>query len=306
MYSVAAIMTKCTDNTSACATTYNTPAKAFSSTLCTGDLDMVWRNFRSLYMAYRDNLIDNLVMAANCTPTTNQLIADSMSPRFMDATSALTMAGYSYLSSGDTTKVKDSVNAAMKASYDSNCNSYINAWISQLTASCTYYDIADLKATVIPQLKQICIAGSDEDHLYGSSSTPSGDNSFQKVIAAYNRARGITDTVNCNGLLITSPAAYDKQRAYADEVTYSKPTECECEKLRVLNVEYKAFKKSTDTSLTVYLNRTRGTSLTESQVRLLQQACDSSQSSCKYMSSALTIPPLIQCNTALMLNFIEI
>ncbi|SFW81981.1 RHS repeat-associated core domain-containing protein [Chitinophaga sancti] len=298
LYSVAAIMTKCGDLTASCAATYNTPAKAFSSGLCAGDQDMIWHNFRSLYLAYKDHLIDSLVMAANCSPTTNQLIVDSKTPRFMDASSALTMAGYSYMTSGDTSKVKDSVNVDVKASYESNCNSYINAWIRQLTASCTYYDTAELRAKVIPQLKAICMAGSDEHHLFGSSSTPSGDNSFQKVLAAYNQEKGITDNVNCNGLLITAPGAYDKQRANYDEVTYAKPTDCECEKLRVLNVEYKAFKRSTDTSLTVYLNRTRGTSLTEGQVRLLQQACDSAGSSCKYLSSPVTIPPLMQCNTA--------
>ncbi|WP_343692798.1 hypothetical protein [Chitinophaga sp.] len=298
LYSVAAIMTKCTDLTASCASTYNTPAKAFSSGLCAGDLDMIWRNFRSLYLAYKDHIIDSLVMAANCTPTTNQLMADTKTPRFMDAASALSTAGYGYLGSGDTTKVKDSVKVDVQASYASNCNSYINTWIRQLTASCTYYDTADLRAKVIPQLKAICMAGSDEHHLFGSSSTPSGDNSFQKVIAAYNKEKGITDNVNCNGLLITAPGAYDKQRAYYDEVTYAKPTDCECEKLRVLKVEYQSFKKSTDTSLTVYLNRTRGTSLTETQVRLIQQACDSAKSGCTYLSSPVTIPPLIQCNTA--------
>lgn len=160
------------------------------------------------------------------------------------------------------------MNVDVQASYASNCNSYINAWIQQLSASCTYYDTAELRIKVIPQLKAICMAGSDKNHLLGSSSssTPSGDNSFQKVLAAYDKEKGITDNVNCNGLLITAPGAYDKQRANYDEVTYSKPTDCECEKLRVLNVEYKAFRRTTDTSLTVYLNRTRGTSLTESQV----------------------------------------
>ncbi|WP_343673837.1 hypothetical protein, partial [Chitinophaga sp.] len=298
MYSIAAIMTKCTTVSAECTANYNTAAKAFSSSLCTGDLDMAWRNFRNLYLAYRDNLIDSLVMLPKCTPSTDKLIADSKSARFMNATSALTLSGYSYMTSGDTTAVKNAVNANMQASYDSNCNSYINAWISQLSASCTYYDTADLRANVVPLLKQICLEGSDENHVYGSSSTPTGDNSFAKVLAAYNQSKGITDNVNCNGLLITAPLPYDKQRAYSDEVTYAKPTECECEKLGVLDKEYKLYRRSTDTSLAVYLNRTRGTSLTETQVRALQQACDNSQSSCTYTSSPLTIPPLMQCNTA--------
>ncbi|WP_440134895.1 RHS repeat domain-containing protein, partial [Chitinophaga sancti] len=297
MYSVATIIMKCEDATAECAATYNTAASAFdASILCTGDLDMAWRTFRTLYLAYKDHVIDSLVMKAKCKLTTSQLIATSKNPQFTDQTDAFSMAGISYITSGNSA-VKDSVNADTKASYEANCNSYINEWIRQLSA-CIAYDTADLRANVIPQLKAICLEGSDETHLLGSSSTPSGNNSFTAVMAAYNKSKGIKDTLSCNALLITAPGSYDKQLAYSDVVTYSKPSECECEKLRVLREEYAAYKKSSDSSMAIYLNRTHGTSLTESQVELLLESCDTTKSNCTYMASALTIPPLIQCNVA--------
>lgn len=297
MYSVATILTKCTDISAACVATYNTPATAFDSTaLCAGDLDMAWRTFRQLYLAYKNHVIDSLVMKASCTPTSAKLIADGKTPNFLDTDDAYTLGNIDYVT-GNKDAAKDSVDAGIQASYEANCNAYISMWMSQLSA-CINYDTADVRLNLIPKLKAICLAGSDEQHVMGASSTPSGDNSFQKEIEAYNKAKGINDALNCNGLLVTAPAPYDKQRSYSDVTTYAKPTQCECENLLGLQREYNTFKRSSDTTLAAYLNRTRSTTLTETQVSLLLESCDATKASCTYMSSQLVIPSLIQCNAA--------
>ena len=308
MYSMATILAKCTEAKEACVNTYKTPALAFSeSALCTGDLDAAWRNFRQLYINYKKHLIDSIVQAANCSgyPTAQKLAADTMTVHFPKESDAYAMAGITF--KGNDTTGNKAVKDSMAASYAANCNSYVSTWTAQLL-KCTYYTTKQLEDSIIPKLKAVCREGSDSLHILGSSTTKPGSTyqykSFEDVINLFNLHNGINaklktaaDTMNCNSLVITAPAPYDKQRAYSDKVSYAKPTACECEKLHVLQVEYNKY-KAADVSLAAYLNRTRGTSLTETQVNLLLEACDASKAGCTYMSSELIIPPLIQCNTA--------
>jgi RHS repeat-associated protein len=307
MWSVATITVKCDGNITSCYNAYNTPAAAFNeSKLCPGDLDMAWRAFRQLYLLTKQNIlnekINNVVYPGYTKVTSAKLVSDGKQPNFNNAANALDQNGGGFLSNNtNETVLRDSINNALLRSYDENCNSYVQAWVKQL-APCKYSQAAlDI---IIPRLLTVCKNGADMDHPYGASSVkPSSTNyyrSFTEVLEAFNAQYGISDPLNCNGYLITLPAPYGKQPAYSNKPSYTKPNDCECNQLRILNLEYNAYKKGADVSLATYLNRTRGTSLSETQVQQLLSACNmpTGNDECTYFTSALEIPSLIQCNIA--------
>ncbi|SFW87305.1 hypothetical protein [Chitinophaga sancti] len=305
MYSVATATLKCTTN--ACIAKYNTPALAFNaSSMCTGDLDMAWRAFRQLYLAYKNHIIDSLVQKATCTgyPTAQTLTNAGKVVHFTDQQTAYNNSGINYIAGGDTADIRTLTKSSLSESYAANCQSYVEAWMNQLMA-CTYYvDTAALRSNLIPQLLQICKDGADEDHVMGASTgrplslSSRYGQTFVNTILSYNESLGITDTLMCTGYLIDAPLPYDQQRTYGDNRTYTKPTDCECNNLHLLEKEYETYKKSTDGSFTAYLNRTRGTSLTTSQMDALLTACANKNEDCDYSATQLVIPALIQCGPA--------
>jgi hypothetical protein len=306
LWSVATISVKCKDAVSGCFDTYKTPSAAFNDTLlCQGDLDMAWRSFRQSYLAAKHNLLDADIYnvgapAGYAMVTAEQLIGIGKYPRFNTAAAALSQNGLGYLSTNKTQKeLTDSLNKALDTAYAQNCNAYVSTWMQQL-APCKYDTTAwkDIRT----KLLEVCKQGSDVDHPLGASSVkPSSSyryKSFQDVLDEYNKANHIDSPWTCNAYLITAPASYDKQPAYADKKTYTGPTDCECNQLRILQTEYNVRKKNIDTTLAAYLNRTRGTSLVQADLQVLLDACSASGGSCSYLSQPVEIPVLIQCNVA--------
>ena len=305
IWSMATISAKCLSNSTDCFNSYAKTSDAFNeATLCAGDLDMAWRAFRQFYLnakhAQIDYTINETVSPGYTRVTAKQLFAAGKQPHFSPAKDALEQSGMGSLVNGtDSTIMKDSVNAMMQRSYDENCRSYVSAWIKQL-APCKYSQSG--LDTLTKLLIAVCKEGADQDHPYGAStvkpSSTSYYRSFEEVIETFNAEWAISNSTECNGYLITIPAAYDKQPAYGNKQSYTKPSDCECENLRRLNTEYLAYKKSSDFNLAIYLNRTRGTSFTDAHIQRLLSACNSSANDCNYLSGVLEIPALIQCNVA--------
>jgi YD repeat-containing protein len=305
MWSMAAIMTKCQTPDQACANTYNTPAKAFDeTTLCSGDLDMAWRNFRELYLNVKRDIVSNLIPATcsgNPKTSANELVKAGKQPRFNNSRDALTQNGLDDLvkDNQDPQASKDKADAALQSMYDDNCKSYVQLWIQQL-APCKY-DQAALEV-IIPRLIQVCKEGSDMDHSRGASTVkPSSTNtyrSFEEVLNEYNQQHNITDPLNCNGLLITAPKPYGKQPVYTDRNSYTKPEPCECGKLNDLKNEYASLKRPGDINLSTYLKRTRQVNISQTDLDVLLDACNTTgNSSCSYLPKPIAIPALIQCIT---------
>ncbi|PSL24497.1 RHS repeat domain-containing protein [Chitinophaga ginsengisoli] len=307
MWSMATVSVKCSRNGANCYQQYNTPAKAFNEALmCKGDLDMAWRAFRQMYLTTKHNIINdrinNVIYPGYPRVTSAQLSAAGNQPDFYVVTDALKENGGGFMgNNADSTILKDSANAQLQRSYDENCRSYVQAWVKQL-APCKYSQQV-LDSILIPKLLAVCKEGADMDHPYGASSVkPSSGSyyrSFSDVLNAYNAQAGITDPLSCNAYLITLPAPYDKQAAYTNRPTYTAPGDCECNQLRLLNTEYLAYKKPSDISLATYLNRTRGTSLSDVEVQQLLSACNvPGTNTCTYFEQPLVIPTIMQCNIA--------
>lgn len=305
MWSVATATVKCSGAGNTCVTLYNTPAKAFSeTTLCEGDRDMAWRNFRQLYLTAKRNVISGLISNVRCAgqvpPTAAQIIAAGDQPHFNNAIDALNQNGLGYLNNtANPNAAKDSANAALMRSYEANCSAYVKMWVKQL-APCQYNQTA--LDEIIPKLVAICKEGSDVDHPNGASSVkPSSTNayrSFQQVLDLYNSQHGITDQLNCNAQLITAPKAYDRQPAYSNKLSYTKPDDCECRKLKTLQLEYQSNKKSTDANFSAYLLRTRKVTIAQTDLNQLLDACTITVNACSYFPRPVQIPVIMQCNVA--------
>jgi RHS repeat-associated protein len=308
LWSAATMMVKCKDADPACKEMYRTPAMAFSeATLCEGDRDMAWRAFRQLYLMARRGILDEEVANASApagvaTVSSAQLIAAGKSPRFNTASAALSQNGLDFFKPDRTEKeLTDYMSDALKKSYEENCNAYVTAWMQQL-APCNYdYNSNDWQV-LKSKLLQVCKEGSDIDHPLGASSVrPSSSyryKTFQAVLDGYNDAHNISNPLVCNGYLITVPAPYDKQPAYTDKVSYTRPSDCECNQLRTLQTEYQVRKKAGDVNLAAYLNRTRGTSFTQTEIQTLLDACSMVATGCDYLVEPVSIPVIMQCNSA--------
>lgn len=301
VWSIATILSVCNTGDANCQSQYNTTAKSFNeTTICTGDLDMAWRNFRELYLAIKHKYINDQVNLVNCGATVTQLLADNKFSYFNNASTVFEQNDMGDITNENQSQsaAQNAADAAQQAIYEDNCKAYVSLWVKQLSEC---YNQAALDE-IIPKLILVCKEGSDIDHPRGSSSVkPSSTNqyrSFEEVLDAYNTAHGITDQLKCNGQLITAPKAYNLESPYGDVPSYTKPDACQCKKLKDLEAEYDIYKKAGDANFSAYLYRTRGISITQSALNALLDACSAPSTTCHYLPRPITIPTFMLCNVA--------
>ncbi|MCW3463666.1 RHS repeat domain-containing protein [Chitinophaga nivalis] len=281
-----------------CMQSFSKPLDINTSAYCTGDLNMVWRNFRELYLSLKRNYIQTRIEYVPCKVALKELMAANKQSHFLHPEKAFEL----YRNEHDykNTSVDSARKFAQDAlvnEYKKNCKSYVQAWINQLKTCDAYKN--DLN-NITDTLKMICLEGADQDHTFGASSVkPSSTfkyKSFDEFLSSYNRNKGIATSAMCNNSLITLPAPYNRQPAYADKETFTKPSDCECEKISNLKREYTANKSSALETFSAYLLRARKIKVTQEVLDLLQGACNP-YGSCTYLEKAVPIPAALQCYT---------
>lgn len=282
---------------------YNYP-KTFSNLNCTPEKDMAWRNFREIYIAAKKRIIDSLINIAGCTPTAQTLMNAHRFPHFNTPADAVNQNGLGYFNGSNlsTTTLMDSAKRRLDSFYAQNCRSYAQLWLSQLK-SCTAYPVDSIYNVIIPRLVEVCKKGSNIDHPFGSreicpdSALALGQfRTFDDVINNYNSTHSIWISQYCNADLITYPGQYSKQTIQVNEVTYSKPDTCTCNKVNKLYVEYTSY-GSGYTSFSDYLLKRYNTSVNQSSLDSLMGLCNGT-TTCKFVSTAITIPPILQSGSA--------
>jgi RHS repeat-associated protein len=297
MWSVATISVKCgsLDEDKGCPALYNTTQKAFDEhQLCPGDRDMAWRAFRESYLREKRRLLEDLI--PNCGPSNKDLTDAEKIPRFYTIDGAVESAGLNIPTEKDA--AKNYSDAQLKKLIADNCHSYVEYWVHQL-APC--YGETVVRNELAPLLEQVCREGGDMNHMRGSSTVAPGSTykykSFADVITDFNKTHNHpADQYICNAELLAIPQPYDKQTAYVDNISYSKPTECECNKLTNLQREYQALKRPADTTFSAYLSRTRKLKIPQSNLDQLLDACSAPSVSCTWLPKPLSIPAFMQCN----------
>jgi RHS repeat-associated protein len=265
--------------------------------MCTGDLDMAWRNFRQIYLGIKQSIIYADLVATCPTPTAAQLVADNRNPNFYTPTDALTQDGINVnINSSNASSVEASTQNAISSSQQSNCQSYVNQWIQDLSP-CNYSQAA-INDTIVPMLLQICEKATDASHPYGASSiSPDSTNtfnSFEDALNNYNAQHGIVNSYVCNPELITSPLPYNLQVGNSDLEIVSKPDDCQCSQINSLYIQY-TINGQLDSSFSAYLKRTTNSDISDNDLNTLMSMCNSSGQQCIFLATPISLPPALQC-----------
>lgn len=293
LWQMATAAVRCAGRGQACAMAI-TPDSAFNSNMCTGELDMAWRNFRQSYLDIKRKLINAQLNAAYPTPTTATLLAHHQ-PHFTDAGEVV--QALNLVPSIDPGTVEQQNQVSISNYYDSTCRAYVTMWWQDL-APCNY-NSAD-SAIIIPRLIQVCKEGSDANHPYGASSTAPAStyqySSFEDVISQYNDSID-NHTSSCNAYGITAPKPYDQQVIYNTKPLWSAPDSCECSQIASMYANYQSV-AGHYSSFSDYLNKSFQTNISDSVLTLLRNLCNpggSSAPACNYLATPIQLPPVLQC-----------
>ncbi len=293
MWNVATIAAKCGDKDTTCAEFYRDPSKAFdTTTLCGGELDVAWQNFRQLYLESKRAIVQKLIDSCVIIP-----IASPQVRRFAKAED---YPDYNNVST-DQTQAQQGVQSSLNASYRSNCEAYSRQWMFEL-AQCPSYDTTQLKLHVLPKLIEVCVKGSDIKHPFGSS-TLSPDSaytftSFEDVLNWYNDSLSLSTSTRevCNGFLITAPKPYNQTIAYGLLPVWGKPDSCTCAKIDELYTDYVTHNSSYST-FSAYLAAVHHTVISQGALDTLRGLC-SGTIGCKFLPVAIQVPPALQCGVS--------
>ncbi|HVU58163.1 MAG TPA: RHS repeat-associated core domain-containing protein [Puia sp.] len=299
MWAYASAMVTCGQTSSACFNSKANNDSAFNANMCTGDLDMAWRNFRQLYLDTKRKLINDQLKAACSVPSAATLVAAHRTPHFSDGAELLSANGVTLpTSAGDTTTAKNQGAANASGYYIDNCTTYATTWWKQL-AGCNFTS-AD-SAIIVPQLIQVCAQGSDGNHPFGASSVaPSSTyrfRDFRDVLQHYSDSthKPYNNTNACNAYLITDPPPYDRPRPYSDLQVRSTPDSCQCHRITSLYAAYQLNNQGYG-SFSAYVNGLNNTSMSESDLQALRTMCTApSGSNCTYLATPINIPAPLQC-----------
>jgi RHS repeat-associated protein len=317
IWAMANIVAKCDSGNNACVRYYNnTHAHNFDTTWCDGDLDLAWQTFRNLYLAAKQELINGVVNATQCTPANKaytkmpsyELLVDSGHvPHFNgEIQKVISREQLDYASNPDrVTEAKAEAQNKLNEMYEQNCTALEGQWRAQL-AGC--YNEAALNV-IIPLLRGLCRKACDQDHLFGASTLPAnttynGYTSFKHILETYNTANGIPNDLKCNGDLITMPAPYDKQHVIYDRPVTSKPADCECKLLGEHYRKYRAWRHvaKPGASFSDYIKETLGVTMSESDLQTLRNLCDNPDIpgeagyACSFLNIPIYLKPGLQCN----------
>lgn len=324
MWAVACLMTRCSSTDLSCVASFASIGNDFNpSSMCPGDLDMAWRNFRQLYLQLKQDVLyqDLLDKPTGCTPANNripnptptaeQIYAAYHQPEFTDSKTTVNRTSLQNFPkvSGPTQAGTEASNqqAVVDSFYTSNVHALAQQWLQQL-APCVSYPPSDLNNIIIPWMDTLCRMACDTAHPFGASSLPTGMSfrpygtsyvftSFLDIINTYNQAHGITDVLHCNAEVITVPAPYDKPAIYSNEPIYTKPSSCECTMINKLYNTYRIV-GTHDASFSAYLLRTQQINMSDADLTQLLAMCNNSGSgTCTYLSHPINLPPSMQCNS---------
>jgi hypothetical protein len=299
MWGIASVAGKCPDNNS-CANTYfnnvlNNCINPIS--FCTGELDMAWRSFRQIYLSKKQQLLMHSLDVS--FPAIHPAIPSYRNEYFSEA-SSLSSSYLASIQGQNAGAVTTNVNAQMQQFYKDNCIDYAASWWSNL-APCNLTAADSLR--LIPRMVEICAAGSDATHPYGSSSTPNSSTlqykSFEELVKHYIDSMHVINPaqynydISCNTYSIYQPQPYNQQSSLNNIIIWNKPDTCQCNTITNLYSQYIGAGVN-DSSFSAYVLRTTGTVMSNADLTKLRDLC-SGVETCKFLVTPINLPPALQC-----------
>ncbi|MCU7549879.1 hypothetical protein OCK74_12175 [Chitinophagaceae bacterium LB-8] len=293
LWSVTTVLSKCTEPIdNSCTNFYSLPSNVFNNQLlCVGDLDMAWRIFRDMYLDKKQLWLDQFIRSQigvqpyPCKP---------LVPVFPIQEKVKSEEGLVANASSEADG-KNIADARLKAMVEENCKAYTKRWLDQLGA-CNYTEAQS--NTILQELIEVCKEGGDEQHIMGASTVKPASThkfrSFDEVIRYYNAQWGIADN-NCNAYLIDKPLPNNQPMFRVQKPLWSKPENCECEKLNALFNQYSNVAGNYN-NFSDYLQKKWNTHISQSALDSLRGLC-SGTINCKYIPQPIYLPFALQCNT---------
>jgi hypothetical protein len=290
------------------------------TTGCANDWNLVWQNFRTMYLTERKKFISYYLNSRPQAVSGSTLSLATFKPRFLDFTTNGTIAGtnlgdlttlFNQIGAGNTQSVATAT-ALMQAQYDSTCKGYATTWITQIASCQTVYERWQNQAQktidstwLVDRLRDICKKGSDQNHFLGSASLPDamptntlgGFRDFPSVIQTFLNSitpPSMPATATCHKYLITVPKPYNKQPKFINQPIMTKPSDCDCEQISNQFLLYTS--ASYPGTFSNYLENNFQTYISQGALDTLLQLCNGTYQ-CVFLPTPISLPPVLQCQT---------
>ncbi|MEO0583497.1 MAG: hypothetical protein AAF135_14835, partial [Bacteroidota bacterium] len=200
------------------------------------EVDGFWNIARGLYLSKKQSLIDQYVDDLPC------LDAALVPPGYETQLPSLEdLTGVDMTQSDDDlfADFQNIVQTGLGEAYELTCEGYAVQWWEEISA-CGNVNLAD-SAAIIQALVDVCVAGSDDLHPFGSSTTKDGiptaggHTSFEDVLGdpmlfpnGPMEADPIQDPI-CNVFMLDFPRPYESVLNNIETLTYPKVDTCACD-----------------------------------------------------------------------------
>ena len=302
MWGAASIVGNCPDKS--CSNTYdNAHLNNCLNAFCTGALDMGWRAFRQMYLNRKRY---ELMYYLNAEFASVHSSIPAYHVEYFAVTDPGSDAYLSSITGQDANTIQAGVNSQLQGFYHDNCEAFATDWWTKLEPC--FYNVSDTarrrqdSLRLIPRMVEICTAGSDGNHQFGSSSAPASSlayKSFDDLLKHYMDSMHVyypteyNYNAYCNGGLIYGPMPYDQQQASVQIPLWTKPDSCQCDRITTLYNQYKQY-GVTDTSFSGYLYHHTGTQISDADLLKLRNMCNKVDT-CKFLVTPIYLPPVLQC-----------
>jgi RHS repeat-associated protein len=303
MWGVASANVKCQtpNDNSTCYSTYGSTAHSFEEgTMCAGELDMAWREFRQMYLDIKKSIINkHWISLAACSTsiTAAALVTAGHQPHFSDSRELQQASGGTFPNNqSEANAFQQQQSNVVNSYYASNCEAFASRWWQQLKP-CNFSE-AD-SAMVVSMLVEVCKEGADKDHPFGASTVRPGSThrfkSFDEVLRYYSDVKRVVyNTNSCNVYLITDPPPYDRAKIYS-EATIWKPEPCQCD---LINAVYQKYQRNNagHSTFVSYVNTRYSVNMTATELQNLLDMCNGT-STCQFLPNPITLPAPLQCGS---------
>ncbi len=306
---------------------YYQPQNSFNEG-CETDRNWAWKIFKIMYLAERRKLISVYLNqnAASFSATYPNNANPPYQERFINhANPSATLANLTNADAGNINTIINTASTNLTAGYqlseqlaqqqyDTTCRGYAYLWLHQLK-SCP--DIAARlnssnwtadSTWLVNNMVAICKKGSDASHYLGSSSVSPANtntivvdgqivNNFEDVVRIYmNRTTpypAITHpTAECYAWLINTPKPYDKQKPLAPTYVLTKPTDCECQRISDVRLEWQT--SGFTGTFSAYMQYQHGTFISNEQLDVITAMCNNNYQ-CRMLEKPMDLPAALQC-----------
>lgn len=306
----------------------NLPPSALSH--CDADMNMVWKNFKAMYLSLRNVLISRY-LNNTCNGSINYSIFNTSNgynykERFTRYT---TSAPYLINNLGDLGNIINNANPAayqqqMALEADSICRANTGNWMFRLRRcpdienfALTYPLTWAADSTWLSKyLIKICTPGVDYlGHPFGAASlpdaapaveiteNPSGTGvsvfirSFPELVRYYLNFRSFSINAFCYPELIDFPKAYNVAPAIVTVPVISTPEPCACDRINYFKTKWE--NAGSPGTFSHYLANTQGTIINQDTLNLLVNMCRTgyadSATQCNFLTGPITLPAIFQC-----------